>query len=264
MKRLFILIFSCVSILPLFAQHLVISGKVTNQNKEILIGASISIYKQDSTWLDGVLSDDKGEFKLNEIPEGSYKIVVSYVGCTAENIQLPNLQKDINLGNISLFPNTELKEVVVSGSSKRYEVNRQILIPVQSLVDISNNAWTLMKNMQLSQININPITNEITTDNGERVLLQINGVPSERAEIMNLKSKDIIRVEYSDQPGVRYQAGAVINYVVRERENGGYIMANANQNIDKYGIGQYTLSGGYNCKKSQLGVVLDYNRSYVK
>ena len=264
MKSLFILIFSFVSIMPSLAQHIDITGKVTDHTQDILIGASISIYKQDSILLGGVISDNKGEFKLKDIPVGSYNIVVSYVGCTAQNIQLPNLQDDINLGDISLFSDTELKEVVVTGSSKRYGVNRQILIPVQSLVDISNNAWTLMKNMQLSHININPVTNEITTDNGEKVLLQINGVPAERAEIMNLKSKDIVRVEYSDQPGVRYQAGAVINYVVRKRENGGYIMANANQNIDKYGIGQYTLSGGYNWKKSQLGVVLDYNRSYVK
>ena len=264
MKRLFFLTFLIINILPILAQHIDITGEVTDHNQEVLTGASISIYKQDSILLGGVISDDKGKFKLKDIPVGSYKIVVSYVGCTAEKILLPHLQRDINLGKISLLADTELEEVVVTGSSKRYEVSRQILIPAQSLVEISNNAWTLMKNMQLSRININPVTNEITTDNGEKVLLQINGAPVERAEIMNLKSKDIIRVEYSDQPSVRYQAGAVINYVVRKREKGGYIMANANQNIDKYGIGQYTLSGSYNWKKSQLGVVLDYNRSYVK
>ena len=218
MKRLFFLTFLIINILPILAQHIDITGEVTDHNQEVLTGASISIYKQDSILLGGVISDDKGKFKLKDIPVGSYKIVVSYVGCTAEKILLPHLQRDINLGKISLLADTELEEVVVTGSSKRYEVSRQILIPAQSLVEISNNAWTLMKNMQLSRININPVTNEITTDNGEKVLLQINGAPVERAEIMNLKSKDIIRVEYSDQPSVRYQAGAVINYVVRKRE----------------------------------------------
>ena len=158
MKSLFILIFSVVNILPLLAQHLEITGKVTDHTQEILIGASISIYKQDSILLGGVISDNNGEFKLKDIPVGSYKIVVSYVGCAAQNIQLPNLQKDINLGNISLFSDTELEEVVVTASSKRYEVNRQILIPTKAVTDISNNAWTLIKNMQLSRIRINPIT----------------------------------------------------------------------------------------------------------
>ncbi len=174
------------------------------------------------------------------------------------------MQKDLDLGIISLTEGNELEGVTITGSSKRYEVSRQIIIPTQALVDISNNAWTLMKNMQLSRIQINPITNEITTDNGGNVLLQINGAPAERNEIMSLQSKDIIRVEYSDQLGVRYQAGAVINYVVRKRENGGYIMASANQNANKYGIGDYALSENYNWNKSQLGVTLNYSRSYVK
>lgn len=138
------------------------------------------------------------------------------------------------------------------------------MIPTQSVTDISNNAWSLIKNMQLSRIQINPITNEMTTDNGGTVLLQINGASAERAEILNLKAKDIVRIEYLDQPGVRYQAAAVINYIVKQRELGGSLVANANQNIGKYGIGQYTLAGNYNWVKSQLGVVLDYNRSYVQ
>ena len=82
--------------------------------------------------------------------------------------------------------------------------------------------------------------------------------------ILNLKSKDILRIEYQDQPSVRYQTGAVLNYIVKQREQGGTLMASANQNIDKYGIGQYTVAGNYNWAKSQIGIVLDYNRSYVQ
>lgn len=264
MKRLLILFLALTSICSLSAQHISISGKITDNNKEVLAGASVAIYRQDSILQGGVTTNHQGVFKLKNMPAGDYKLVVSYVGFAAENIRLPHLQKDIDLGVISLVADTELDEVVVTGSNKRYEVSRQVLIPTQALIDVSNNAWTLTKNMQLSRIKLNPMTNDITTDNGENVLLQINGAPAERAEIMNLKSKDIIRVEYSDQPGVRYQAGAVINYIVRQRENGGYIMANANQNIAKYGIGSYLLSGNYHWNKSQLGVVLDYNRSYVK
>lgn len=144
--------------------------------------------------------------------------MISYVGYATENIQLSTSKKDIDLGVISLVSDTELGEIVVTGSSKRYEVNRQVLIPTQSVTDISNNAWSLIKNMQLSRIQINPITNEMTTDNGGTVLLQINGASAERAEILNLKAKDIVRIEYLDQPGVRYQAAAVINYIVKQRE----------------------------------------------
>lgn len=248
----------------LLAQNIDIKGKITDTNQQILEGASIAVYKQDTVLVTGTISNAKGMFELKKMPSDHYKIVVSYVGYATENILLSELKEDIDLGVISLVSDTELGEIVVTASSKRYEVNRQILTPTKAVTDISNNAWTLIKNMQLSRIRINPITNEITTDNGGMVLLQINGAPAERAEIMNLKSKDIIRIEYLDQPGVRYQAATVINYIVKQREQGGYLMANANQNIGKYGNGQYTLAGNYNWAKSQLGVVLDYNRSYVQ
>lgn len=248
----------------LLAQNIDVKGKIVDTNQQILEGASIAVYKQDTVLVSGTISNAKGMFELKDMPSDHYKITVSYVGYVTENIQLSGLKEDIDLGVISLVSDTELEEIVVTGSSKRYEVNRQILIPTKTVSDISNNAWTLIKNMQLSRIRINPITNEITTDNGGAVLLQINGAPAERAEIMNLKAKDIIRIEYLDQPGVRYQAATVINYIVKQREQGGYLMASANQNIDKYGIGQYTLAGNYNWSKSQLGVVLDYNRSYVQ
>ena len=69
MKRLFFLTFLIINILPILAQHIDITGEVTDHNQEVLTGASISIYKQDSILLGGVISDDKGKFKLKvEIP----------------------------------------------------------------------------------------------------------------------------------------------------------------------------------------------------
>lgn len=264
MKRILITSLALGCVAALSAQHIDIKGKIVDNSHEVLEGATIAVYKQDSILINGTTSDVKGVFELKNLPADNYRIMISYVGYASENIQISGVQKKLDLGIISLASDTELKEVVITGSSKRYEVDRQVLIPTQNLTDISNNAWTLIKNMQLSRIQINPVTNEITTDNGEPVLLQINGAPAERAEIMNLKSKDILRIEYQDQPSVRYQTGAVLNYIVKQREQGGTLMASANQNIDKYGIGQYTVAGNYNWAKSQIGIVLDYNRSYVQ
>lgn len=97
MKRLFFLTFLIINILPILAQHIDITGEVTDHNQEVLTGASISIYKQDSILLGGVISDDKGKFKLKDIPVGSYKIVVSYVGCTADFQALIYVAGSINL-----------------------------------------------------------------------------------------------------------------------------------------------------------------------
>ncbi len=264
MKRyLFTALGTLISVFA-FSQSIEIKGKILDTEKQILEGASIALYRQDSILVTGSVSDSKGTFRLKNIIPDTYKVVVSFVGFIPENIKLNDLKQNIDLGNILLQSDTELKEVVVTASNKRYEVNRQIIIPTKSIMDISNNGWNLMRNMQLSRIQINPINNEITTDNGENVILQINGIQVEKEEIMALDSKNIIRIEYLDQPGVRYQAGAVINYIVKQREQGGYFMASGNQTLSKNGINQYTLAGNYNWDKSQLGVIIDYNQSHVK
>lgn len=264
MKRyIFTILGTLISIL-VFSQNIEIKGKILDTEKQILEGASIALYKQDTILVNGSISDAKGTFRLKNIIPDTYKVVISFVGFIPENIQLHDLKETINLRNIVLQSDTELKEVVVTASNKRYEVNRQIIIPTKSIMEISNNGWNLMRNMQLSRININPINNKITTDNGEDVILQINGVQVEKQEIMALDSKSIIRIEYLDQPGVRYQAGAVINYIVKQREQGGSLMASGNQTLSKNGVNQYTLAGNYNWNKSQIGVILDFNQSHVR
>ncbi len=264
MKRLLFSVLGTLISFFTFSQHIEIKGKVTDSEKQALEGASIALYKQDSILVNGSVADAKGTFRLKNITPGTYKVIVSFVGFVPENLILPDLKQNMDLGNIFLQSDMELKEVVVTASNQRYEVNRQIIIPSRSIMKISNNGWNLMRTLQLSRLKVNPIINEITTDNGENVILQINGLQVEKEEIMALNSKNIIRIEYLDQPGVRYQAGAVINYIVKQREQGGYFMASANRTLSKNGINQYTVAGNYNWDKSQLGVILDYNQSHVK
>lgn len=264
MKRyLFTALGTLISIFT-FSQNIEIKGKVLDSEKQVLEGASIALYRQDSILVSGSVTDAKGTFRLKNITPDTYKIVVSFVGFISENIKLSGLKQNIDLGNLFLQSDMELKEIVITASNQRYEVNRQIIIPTKSIMEISNNGWNLMRNTQLSRIKINPINNQITTDNGENVILQINGLQVEKEDIMALNSKNIIRIEYLDQPGVRYQAGAVINYIVKQREQGGYLMASGNQTISKNGTNQYTFAGNYNWDKSQLGVILDYNQTHLK
>lgn len=112
MKHLLVLsmLFSVTSLL---AQNIDIKGKIVDMYQQALEGASIAVYKQDTVLVNGTISNTNGTFELKDIPSDHYKIVVSYVGYAAENIQLSELNKDIDLGIISLVSDTELNEVVV-------------------------------------------------------------------------------------------------------------------------------------------------------
>lgn len=86
----------------------------------------------------------------------------------------------------------------------------------------ASNGVSLLRNLQLSRILINPIDNSITIPGGDNVQLRINGVEVTQAEIIAIRPTDVIRIEYIDNPGARYgNAGAVLNYIVKEENQEG-------------------------------------------
>ncbi len=84
------------SVVFLTAQHS-FSGRVTNQNGEALISASVFFVGTSY----GAVSNDQGYFKIDDIAEGAYDLKVTYVGYAAytESIQIyEDTSKDIALG----------------------------------------------------------------------------------------------------------------------------------------------------------------------
>lgn len=265
MKKIvvFVIIIICI-IMPTFSQVAEIKGRVIDNEEKGLEGATIGLYAPDSALVTGSISGANGNFVLKKVKSGSYFLRISFVGFAHSFIKMDNIDKKLDIGKINLYPDNQLEEVTVTASSKRYDIDKQILIPTKSQLTISNNGWNLMKNMQLSRIKIDPIKNTISTQDGQSVILQINGMNVENEEIIALRPQDITRVEYTDQPGMRYQAGAIINYIVKHRETGGYISANGNQTLSSLGIKRYNLSSNYNWKKSQLGIIVSYDESRAK
>ena len=77
---------------------------------------------------------------------------------------------------------------------------------------------------------------------------------------MAINPKDVIRIEYHDQPGVRYNgAAAVINYIVKHRDTGGNLMLNASNGVTMPGWGEYHLSGKVNFGKSSFSLITHYS-----
>lgn len=93
-----------------------IGGSVADQGGESLISASIRLLAaRDSAVVKGVVSDDHGDFVLNNIKGGKYIVEASYVGFNPTYVNV-NLNKDIQLGKITLSESSiMLKETTVVG-----------------------------------------------------------------------------------------------------------------------------------------------------
>jgi hypothetical protein len=76
-----------------------ITGNVIDENKLPFEFATIAIYQTENL-VTGVITDEQGKFLLSNIPYGTYRIVVSYLG-----------YRKVTLDNLIL--NSEIKKLIL-------------------------------------------------------------------------------------------------------------------------------------------------------
>ena len=236
-----------------------VSGVIKDAaDKNALIGVNISLLQNDQT-ITGTVTDGHGKFSIEAEP-GEFVLECSYIGYEPIGMSL-TISGNINLGTIEMNEaSQELGEVVVESKAVIQKVDRQILLPNKEQMAASSDGVSLLQNLQIPRIVINPVENTIKTLSDESVQLRINGIEATSEEVMAINPKDVIRIEYHDQPGVRYNgAAAVINYIVKHRDTGGSLMLNASNGVTITGWGEYHLSGKVHFGKSSFSLIGHYS-----
>jgi len=244
-----------------------VSGVIKDAaDKSALVGVNVTLVeiqksKGESTRnvVSGTVTDTHGKFSL-EAETGEFVLECSYIGYEPIGMSL-TVSGNTNLGTIEMNEaSTELGEVVVEGDAVIQKVDRQILLPNKEQLGASSDGMSLLQNLQIPRIVVNPVDNTVKTLANQDVQLRINGIEASNSEVMAINPKDVIRIEYHDQPGVRYNgAAAVINYIVRHRDTGGNLMLNASNGVTMPGWGEYHLSGKVNFGKSSFSLLTHYS-----
>ena len=240
------------------ANNAKISGRIKDANdKSAIIGATV-LLMQDTVQIAGTTTDNSGKFTLNA-EKGDYILELSYIGYETIRMAL-TVNDNTHIGTIQMQEGaTELGEVVVESQAIIQKVDRQILLPSKEQMQASSDGVSLLQNLQIPRIVISPIDNSVKTLSDESVQLRINGVEASTADVKAINPKDIIRVEYHDQPGVRYNgAAAVVDYIVKHRDTGGSLMLAGTNGLTLPGIGNYYLAGKVHFGKSSLQAVATY------
>ena len=236
-----------------------VSGVIQDAaDKTALIGVNVSL-KQGDQQVSGTVTDAHGKFSL-ETETGEFVLECSYIGYEPIGMSLA-VSGNIHLGTIEMNEaSTELGEVVVEGDAVIQKVDRQILLPNKEQLGASSDGMSLLQNLQIPRIVVNPADNTVKTLANQDVQLRINGIEASNSEVMAINPKDVIRIEYHDQPGVRFNgAAAVINYIVKHRDTGGNLMLNASNGVTMPGWGEYHLSGKVNFGKSSFSLLTQYS-----
>lgn len=255
--RVLFVALAIVSAGTLCAQNKVNGCVIDRTDNSKLIGVNVTL-SNDSGQVAGTTTDNNGKFTLNA-EKGDYILELSYIGYETIRMAL-TVNDNTHIGDILMQEGAmELGEVVVESQAIIQKVDRQILLPSKEQMQASSDGVSLLQNLQIPRIVISPIDNSVKTLSDESVQLRINGVEASTADVKAINPKDIIRVEYHDQPGVRYNgAAAVVDYIVKHRDTGGSLMLAGTNGLTLPGIGNYYLAGKVHFGKSSLQAVATY------
>lgn len=281
MKRFYILIAILGSFITAKAQFGVggggssivgkISGTVIDSvTKKPMDYASVGLYRSGGkSPITGVITDPKGNFKLDNIHPGTYKITITFIGYptkTVDGIVTTGAKPDKNLGIVLVSPGAKtLKEVVVQGQSALIEnhIDKIVYNAEKDITAAGGSATDLLEKVPLVTVDIN---GNVSLRGDANVRVLINGKPSGATSaslsdvLKGIPADQIKSVEVITSPSAKYDAegsAGIINIITKQknfsgisgsvsggvgtRQNNG----NANFNYNKNRFNLSVNAGGY-------------------
>lgn len=125
----------------------------------------------------------------------------------------------------------ELNEVVVEASNQRTSSNISTYIPMARQKNAAADAISLLSQMAIPQIEVDPISQAIKTASGQGVSIFIDFLPATKQDLQGMRTQDVKKVEYYLHPtDPRFQgAHYAINFIMQKYEWGGYTKVTANK-----------------------------------
>ena len=271
MKRIVILIISILIILDynISAQNGSstigkISGKIIDSiTTQPIEYATISLISQaNNKIVNGATANSKGVFNLVNISEGSYKLLVDFMGYKRyekNNIVISKQNPNVVIGNIALInKQTTLKAVTIT-ADKSFVENKIDKIVYNTEKDIKSQGGVASDILnKLPQVSVD-VDGNVELQGNSNIRFLIDGKPSIlfgsniTDVLQSIPSSQIQSIEIITNPGAKYDAegtGGIINIILKK--------SNA-QGIN----GNISLSGGtrlengsvnLNARKGKIGV----------
>ena len=272
MKKIFlVLTFLSVVIVTAFAQKptrgkdFKIKGRVFDSlSGKPLEYATISIYgKGEKRPVNGAITDDKGNFLVNNLKAGTYRLVTESMGYkpfTLNNVQAGEGGPVIETKNILLVakPATILQNVSISARTKLVEnkIDRLVFNADKDLTSQSGDATDVLR--KVPQVSVD-IDGNVELAGSSSVRFLINGKPSAAfgsniADVLqSIPANQIKSIEVITNPGAKYDAqglGGIINIILKKNNSQG---VNGNLSLTtgtRYENGSFN----FNARKGKVGV----------
>lgn len=151
---------------------------------------------------------------------------------------------------VDSLPAQELREIVIEAPKVIRKADMDIYHPSKSAVEASKNGLQLLGNLMIPALTVSDALGSIQAA-GQSVQLRINGRESSIEQVRALLPETIRRVEWIDNPGLRYGgANYVLNFIVSNPTVGGSLMAMARPALNQ-AWGFYMADAKFNTGRSQ-------------
>jgi outer membrane receptor protein involved in Fe transport len=247
-----------------------IEGAVLDSvNNSSLEAASISVVKEDDNKIvTGANTDAAGKFKIEQIPFGSYKLEVNYIGYNTlviPGIKLSHENNYVKIGNIKLKSGTATtEEIEVKGEKSlvEFQGDKRVLNVGEALTLKGATALDVLKQMPGVTVDVD---GNVSVRGSEGVKITIDNKSfglegqNQTTTLEQLSADEIERVELITNPSVKYDAegsSGIINIVLKKKREYGYngaLSLNAGTN-DKYAGGL-----NFNLRKNDFNITGSYN-----
>lgn len=184
-------------------------------------------------------------------------LALASIDVNAQENDTVSVEKEI----VPIDTTLHLSEVVVKAARVIHKVDRDIILPNAKIKENSSNGYDLLRKLHLPNLKVNEAQQSISSYLGG-VQVRINDIKATVQDILALQPNDVTRIEYIDDPGVRYgdaNLAVVINYVVKKRYVGYVGGVNTTQALwERFNNSNAFFR--YNYKKSEFG--LSYRLNY--
>ena len=266
MKKIFLLLLvGVLAPIAAMAQGSV-KGKVVDKDSgEAIEFVNIVVNPKGSTAMaGGVITDEKGVFRIEDLKYGSYVLTVSYIGYqnTTREFTLSPENKHAYFKQIAISEDNQmLNEVKIEGirSQMKFEIDKKVFNVDQAIAATGGSASDILQNIPSVEVSTE---GTVSLRGSESVTVWINGkaqglTADNQGDILEqMPAESIERIEVITNPSAKYSPEGtvgIINIVLkRDRKAGYYGSAQAGASMYDTDFGGYNASANINYSSGKM------------
>jgi hypothetical protein len=210
----------------------------------------------------GGLTSENGDFSLDNLPFGSFKFKVQFIGFVPIekmiSVSMQNIEQD--LGDIALTRDEKILKTVEITGTKNMDlgIDRKVFYVDKNTVSSGGTALDVMKTVP--SVTLDSDGNPLLRNNS--VTVYIDGRPS-GLSLQQIPSDDIEKVEIITNPSAKFEAGAtsgILNIVLKKNKKPGY------NGLISVGAGtgnRFNSTVTFNLKEKKYAIGLTYSSNNV-